>query len=119
MPMGSLKTLATAAAAVALVAGLAPAAFAQTVSEVGVTTRAPTSVSIALAGKSKPEVRKEVVQAAATVCHNAIRNDELAFSDQRWCKQTTRQKAMRRYTAIMSRYANLAAGEPVIILSAL
>lgn len=119
MPMGSLKTLATAVAAASLLAGLAPPALAQTVSEVGVTTRAPTSVSINLAGKTRPEVRQEVVQAAALVCHNAIQNDELAFSDQRWCKQTTRQRAMRRYTAIMSRYSTLAAGEPVITLSAL
>lgn len=119
MPMGSLKTLATAVAAATLVAGLAPPAIAQTVAEVGVTTRAPTSVSISLAGKSRPAVRQEVVQAAALVCRNAVNNDELAFSDQRWCKQTTRQRAMRRYAAIMARYTDLAAGPPVITLSAL
>jgi hypothetical protein len=119
MPMGSLKSLATAVAATALVAGLAPPAFAQTVSEVGVTTRAPTSVRIHLAGKTRPEVRQEVVKAAALVCRNAIHNDELAFSDQRWCQQSTRQRAMRRYTSIMSRYATLATSEAVITLSAL
>lgn len=90
-----------AAVAAALAVGGSPA-FAQNVSEVAVSGRAPTQVKISLAGKTVADVRQEVRAAAGTVCRNAITNRELAFDALLPCKQATQGKALRRYAAIVS-----------------
>lgn len=86
----------------ALLMSAAAPAFAQTVSEVAVSPRAPTQIAISLVGKTPSAVRGEVHVAARAVCRNAVTNRELEFHDVRWCSQKTEVKAMRRYAAIQA-----------------
>lgn len=92
-------------------------AFAQNVAEVAVTGRAPTTLTISLAGKPDPVVRREVRVASGAVCRNAISNRDLAFHDLRWCQQKTAAKALRRYAAIVSARSETAALPATIVLS--
>jgi hypothetical protein len=64
-------------------------------------TKAPTTLTISIAGKDKAAVRDEVKVAARTVCRNAVTNYELAFTDVNWCRDKTQHKAMRRYAALV------------------
>jgi hypothetical protein len=108
--------LPAAIGAAALAVAGAPA-FAQNVSEVGVSGRAPTSITISLAGKTAAVVRQEVRTASDTVCSNAVSNRELEFYDKLWCQQKTASKAMRRYAAIVSARSQSAALPTTIVLS--
>lgn len=115
--MSARSSFLPAASAAAALAMAGVPAFAQNISEVAVTGRAPTSVTISLAGKPAPVVRREVRVASDTVCRNAISNRDLAFYDLQWCQQKTAAKALRRYAAIVSARSQTAALPGAIVLS--
>jgi hypothetical protein len=64
-------------------------------------TKAPTTITVSIAGKDKAAVRKDVKVAAGTVCRNAVTNREVAFYDLTWCSQRASNKAMVQYAAIV------------------
>jgi hypothetical protein len=101
----------------ALLIGAAAPAFAQTVSEVAVSPRAPTQITISLVGKAPTTVRSEVHVASRAVCRNAVRNQELEFHDVRWCSQKTEVKAMRRYAAIQASAQQTAFSGTIVLSS--
>lgn len=117
MSARSSLSLLPAAAAAALLIGGGGAAHAQSVSEVDVNARAPTQISINLAGKSVETVRIEVRRAARTVCENAVDNRELEMGDLLWCKQKSAAKAYRRYDDILARASQTASLPGTIVLS--
>jgi hypothetical protein len=89
------------AAALAAASLALPAAAQPEVAPLSV-SKAPTTITISLAGKDRAAVRKDVKTAARTVCHNAIYNYELAFDDLTWCSDKSAAKAMKRYAAIVA-----------------
>ncbi|MFN3513417.1 MAG: hypothetical protein ACK41C_10250 [Phenylobacterium sp.] len=116
----SPKAIRTALAAFAASAALAvPGAFAhaQSVDELAVSGRAPTELSIPLAGKSADLVRDEVRAAARTVCRNAVANRELEVEFRGWCSRKSAARAMDRYALILAR-ASFAEGPTSLTLSA-
>ena len=106
-----------AAIGAAVLAMAVTPASAQNVAEVAVNARAPTTMTISLAGKTTKVVRKEVRTVSATVCRNAVSNHELMFYDQLWCQDATTVKALRRYAAIVAARRQTAAGPATIVLS--
>ncbi len=94
------KFIATLACAAAVGAIAAPA-FADEVTPLTVTGKAPTSFTINIVGKSSPQVKTEIRAAASVVCHNAFRNGELGFYGDDWCPIRAANRAYDRYDAIM------------------
>lgn len=116
MSAGHRVSFLSAALAAAALTALPLPGFAQTVSEVSITSRAPTQVTISLAGKSAADVSSEVKVAARIVCRNAVSNHELDRPDLNWCRRKSAAKAMDRYALIAAGRTNLAAA-PSLVLS--
>ena len=116
MSARSRATFLSAAIGAALLAGPALASHDLTEVDVPGHHRAPTQVTISLAGKSVDAVRVEVRDAARTVCRNAVSNGDLDLGDLWWCRAKSASKAMVRYEALRAD-ARQTAGAATIVLS--
>lgn len=85
-------------AAVLAAAGLSLATFvpahAESVSPVEVTGRAPTTMTVKVAGLSDWQVHKVVRGAANRVCRNAVANYELDYFEADWCASRTLDRTL-------------------------
>lgn len=109
----SCTLVAVASLALASIA-LPAAAQSRDLSPLNVTSKAPTSVRVSVAGKDFATVRHDVRVAAHTVCRNAVFNDDLSAFDLNWCSEATAWKAMSRYSAMVRQYGLASVGDIVL-----
>jgi hypothetical protein len=91
---------------------------ARDLSGVVVETRAPTTVTVQVAGLTRVQVRQRIGEAAAYVCHNAVANRDLDSWDLTWCQFRSADRAMGRYRAALHRSATLVSSGPTILIAA-
>lgn len=113
MTRKSLAIGVTLAAVLAASAAVAPSAYAQsddgnTVDAVEAVGRAPTSVTIHVAGKRASAVRGAVLAASHTVCKNAVSNYEVWLVDFYDCQNTTFKTAMADYGRMVRAHPGIA-----------
>ena len=112
------KTLTLAALAAVAASCIALPALAQDghLTPLDVTARAPTAITIRVRDRAPSAVGQDIRVAANTVCHNAVTNGDLGFTERQWCADTATFKANKRFDAIIRTSAYADSG--VILLSA-
>jgi hypothetical protein len=112
-----LESLTTVAAAISAMLALvsvglsATTAQAESVADLAVMGRAPTTMTIPYEGRAPEVVRLDVRDAAGLVCDAALRNGELEPLDRQWCRDKAAARTLRAYAKL--RAQNLADATPL------
>lgn len=112
-----LESLTTAAAALSATLALvsvglsAGAASAESVADLAVMGRAPTTMTVPFVGRTPQAVRLDVRQAAGFVCDGALLNGELEPLDRQWCRDKATARTLRTYAKL--RAQNFADAAPL------
>ncbi|MAK80930.1 hypothetical protein [Phenylobacterium sp.] len=118
-----LEFLNTAAAAVSATLALvsvglsATAARAESVADLAVIGRAPTTMTIPYVGRTPQAVRLDVREAAGIVCDAALTNGELEPLDRQWCRDKATARTLRTYAKLRAQYLADAAPLQVRVLA--
>ncbi len=112
-----LESLTTAAAVISATLALASvglsagAAQAESVADLAVIGRTPTTMTVPYAGRTLQAVRLDVREAAGVVCNAALNNGELEPLDRQWCRDKATARTLRTYAKL--RAQNLAEAAPL------